>query len=212
MLSLTRFLPVNSGSLSESVPLEQKYASLCEIVKAMESVVIGFSGGADSALLARIAKDEIGERAIAVVALSESYPKREMEDAQTLAREMGIALLTVEARELDNEDYASNPTDRCYYCKTELFTHLSRVARERGIKWIAYGANHDDFERLPPRPQSGAGIRRPRAPSRSGTDKARNPASFQSSWAADMGQTRDGLPFVPFPLRHTNHGGTLETS
>ena len=68
-----------------------------------------------------------------------------MEDAQSLAQSLGVPVLTVDARELDNESYAANPTNRCYFCKAELFTHLSRVASERGIRWIAYGANHDDL-------------------------------------------------------------------
>jgi uncharacterized protein len=80
-----------------------------------------------------------------VIALSASYPAREREDAIALAGAMGVPLVTVETRELENESYASNPVDRCYYCKQELFTHLSRVAEERGIRWIAYGANHDDL-------------------------------------------------------------------
>ena len=58
---------------------------------------------------------------------------------------IGVPVLTVDARELDNESYAANPANRCYFCKAELFTHLSRVASERGIRWIAYGANHDDL-------------------------------------------------------------------
>lgn len=145
MQTLTRFLPVNVDNGTPAVPLELKYKSLRETIRALGSVVIGFSGGADSALLARVAHDELGERAIAVIALSESYAKREMRDALALAEAIGIPVLTVEAHELDNEDYASNPTNRCYFCKAELFTHLSQVARERGIPWIAYGANHDDL-------------------------------------------------------------------
>ena len=107
--------------------------------------MVGFSGGADSALLTKVAHDELGANAVAVIALSESYPKREMEDALALAQALGVPVLTVDARELDNESYAANPTNRCYFCKAELFTHLSRVAQERGIRWIAYGANHDDL-------------------------------------------------------------------
>lgn len=145
MQTLTRFLPVNVDAGVPAVPLEQKYQALRETVRALGSVVIGFSGGADSALLTKVAHDELGERAVAVIAQSESYAKREQEDALALAAALGVPVLTVQARELDNEQYASNPTNRCYYCKTELFTHLSQVARERNIPWIAYGANHDDL-------------------------------------------------------------------
>lgn len=147
--SLNRFLPVHSANGAASpvpdVPLAEKYAELRRTLRAMGAVVIGFSGGADSALLARVAYEELGEKAVAVTALSESYPKRERDEAIALAARIGIPLITVETQELSDERYAANPANRCYYCKTELFTHLERVARERGVPWVAYGANHDDL-------------------------------------------------------------------
>lgn len=145
MQALARFLPVNSDFQTHEPTLEEKYQTLRGHLRSLGSVVIGFSGGADSALLAKVAYDVLGEDALAVIALSESYARREKDDALALAAAMGIPVLTVEAKELQDENYASNPTNRCYYCKTELFTHLSRVASERGIRWIAYGANHDDL-------------------------------------------------------------------
>ncbi len=145
MQTLTRFLPVNADPQTPQRTLEEKYAALRETLRGLGSVVIGFSGGADSALLARVAHDVLGDKALAVIALSESYPKREQDDALALAAAIGVSVLTVDARELEDENYASNPTDRCYYCKAELFKHLSRVAGERGVRWIAYGANHDDL-------------------------------------------------------------------
>lgn len=145
MQTLSRFLPVNADAASPAISLEQKYATLCQTLRDMGTVVIGFSGGADSALLTKVAHNELGANAVAVIALSESYPKREMRDALALAEAIGVPVLTVDARELDDERYAANPTNRCYFCKAELFTHLSKVAQERGIHWIAYGANHDDL-------------------------------------------------------------------
>ena len=145
MQTLDRFLPVNTDTQIPQPTLDEKYTSLRETLQRLGSVVIGFSGGADSALLAKVAHDELGDQALAVIALSESYPKREQEDALALAAAIGVPVLTVDARELDNDAYASNPTNRCYYCKAELFTHLAHVARERNISWIAYGANHDDL-------------------------------------------------------------------
>lgn len=133
------------GAGAPAVPLEEKYEALKRTLAEMGSVVIGFSGGADSALLAKVAYDVLGDRALAVIAVSESYPRREREEALALAREIGVPAMTVQARELENEAYAANPANRCYYCKTELFTHLSRIARERDCKWVAYGANHDDL-------------------------------------------------------------------
>jgi len=143
MSAFSQLLPMSSEAPVAS--LDEKYAVLKNILREMGSAVIGFSGGADSALLSKVAYDELGEKAIAVIALSESYPKREMDDALALAAAIGVPVMTVQARELENEAYASNPTNRCYYCKAELFTHLSRVAKERGIRWVAYGANHDDL-------------------------------------------------------------------
>ncbi len=145
MQTLSRFLPVNAEPDFTAPTLEEKYASLRETLRGMGAIVIGFSGGADSALLARVAHDVLGDRALAVIALSPSYPKRERDDALDLAAQIGVPVLTVDARELENEAYAANPTNRCYFCKAELFTHLARVAGERGIRWIAYGANHDDL-------------------------------------------------------------------
>ena len=145
MQALTRFLPVNTISAAPQPTLEEKYVLLQERLRSLGAVVIGFSGGADSALLAKVAYDVLGDKALAVIALSESYARREKDDALALAAALGIPVLTVQAQELQDENYASNPTNRCYYCKTELFSHLSRVASERGIRWIAYGANHDDL-------------------------------------------------------------------
>jgi uncharacterized protein len=145
MQTFTRFLPVNMAVGAPIITLEQKNAHLRQILRDMKSVIIGFSGGADSALLTKVAHEELGENAVAVIALSESYPKREMRDALALADAIGVPVLTVDARELENESYAANPTNRCYFCKAELFTHLARVAQEQGIPWIAYGANHDDL-------------------------------------------------------------------
>jgi len=145
MPPFAQFLPVNQDTAAPAVPIEHKYDALRRVLREMGAVVIGFSGGADSALLTRVAHDELGANAVAVIALSESYARRERDEALALAAEIGVPVLTVEARELDNEAYASNPTNRCYYCKTELFTHLARVAKGRGIQWVAYGANHDDL-------------------------------------------------------------------
>ena len=140
------FLSVNL--LTDSVvqpPIEKKLEELQRILAEMGSVVIGFSGGADSALLSKVAHDVLGEQSLAVIAVSESYPKRERDDAISLAVEMQIPVLTVDTSELSNESYSSNPVNRCYFCKQELFTRLANVAQEKGFRWIAYGANHDDL-------------------------------------------------------------------
>ena len=130
--------------------LAEKWSNVQTILREMGSVVVGYSGGVDSALLARVGHDILGEKCIAVLALSESLPQREQIQAVEFAHAENIRLETVDARELDNEAYASNPTDRCYYCKHELFTHLFAVALNHGISWIAYGANHDDLSDIRP--------------------------------------------------------------
>ena len=163
MTSLTHYLPVNADPTAPQVSLDHKFRHLKDTLRSMGSVVIGFSGGADSAFLTRVAYDELGGNAVAVIALSESYPEREMRDALALAEAIGVPVLTVDARELDNEAYAANPTNRCYFCKAELFTHLARVGAQRGIRWIAYGANHDDLGDYRPGQQAAreAGARAP---------------------------------------------------
>lgn len=163
MRTFAQFLPVNQPPGEPPRTVEEKYSDLRAVLREMGSAVIGFSGGADSALLVKVAHDELGERAVAAIALSESYARRERDEALALAAELGVPVVTVDARELDDENYASNPVNRCYYCKTELFTHLSRVAAERGIRWIAYGANHDDLGDYRPGQQAAKeyGVRAP---------------------------------------------------
>lgn len=123
---------------------ERKLTALRTLLREMGGIVLGYSGGVDSAFLAKVAQEELGERAVAVVALSESYPEREREAALELAARIGIRVRTVETREIDNPEYAANPSNRCYFCKDELFTYLRRVAEEVGIHQIAYGAIADD--------------------------------------------------------------------
>jgi pyridinium-3,5-biscarboxylic acid mononucleotide sulfurtransferase len=144
-LPLSVFLPMSGEVPGSLVSTEEKYTALRTCLLDMGSVVIGYSGGADSALLAKVAYDELGDQALAVIAASESYPKRERDGAIALAAHMGFPVQVVDTNELIDENYASNPTNRCYYCKRELFVHLEQAAKERGFRWIAYGANHDDL-------------------------------------------------------------------
>ena len=125
--------------------LEQKYARLRTILRDMESVAIGYSGGVDSTFLLRVAVDVLGPRALAVIGRSETYPTREYEEAVALVKEFGARWLEVRTEETDNLKFSENPADRCYYCKTELFSKLHTIAAERGIRWVADGTITDDL-------------------------------------------------------------------
>ena len=125
--------------------LESKYLRLQSILRELGSVVIGYSGGVDSTLLLKVAVDTLGNKALAVIGRSETYPTREYEEAIRLALEFGAHYEEVRTEETDNLKFKENPIDRCYYCKTELFSKLKVIAAERGIPWIADGTITDDL-------------------------------------------------------------------
>ena len=115
-----------------------------EIVRNLGSVLIAYSGGVDSTLLLRLAMDELGDAAVAVLASSPAYPESEQAEARSLAGEMGARLVEVNTSEVELEAYARNNPDRCFHCKEELFDTLAPVQQELGLAHLAYGATADD--------------------------------------------------------------------
>jgi uncharacterized protein len=122
----------------------EQLAALRRAVGELGSVVLGLSGGVDSTLLAKVCADELGERALAVIAVSPSLPTRERAAARDLAAEIGIAWREVATGEVDDPRYAANTGNRCYFCKHELFSHMEAIAAQEGYQALAYGENADD--------------------------------------------------------------------
>lgn len=149
--------------MEANLELEGRVAGLYAILAGMGGVVIGMSGGVDSVVLARAASEVLGDRALAVTADSPSLPRRELREAEELARMAGVRHLVVATGEVSNPLYAANPTNRCYFCKTELFTHLKAIAEAEGLRWVAYGENVDDLGDHRPGAQAAAegGVRAP---------------------------------------------------
>jgi uncharacterized protein len=125
--------------------LQQKHARLQSILTEMGSVLVAFSGGADSALLLKVAFDTLGDRAQGALAISETIPAEEVEDARALAAEIGVTLHTVYTEEMLKASFRANTEDRCYHCKDELFTKLAPLAEQLDLRWLAYGVNLDDM-------------------------------------------------------------------
>jgi uncharacterized protein len=124
--------------------LKEKFQLLKDIIKEKGSAAVAFSGGVDSTFLVKVAYEVLGEKVIAVTATSSTYPERELKEAIKYAKDMGAKHIIISSEELDIEGFASNPKNRCYYCKKELFTKIKDVASENGVKYVFDGSNLDD--------------------------------------------------------------------
>ena len=132
--------------------------SLRALVRELPSVLLGYSGGVDSAFLAVVLRQELGrERMLAVIGRSPSYPEAQWRAAHDVAVRFDVPVLDVDTRELEDANYRANPTNRCFFCKTELWSRLVPLAQERGLAVVCDGTNADDLQEH--RPGKAAGIR-----------------------------------------------------
>jgi uncharacterized protein len=141
-------------------------ARLRALVRQFPSVLLGYSGGVDSGLLAVVLRQELGrERMLAVIGKSASYPSAQWAAARRLAEQFDLPLLELETHELDDPDYTANPTNRCFFCKRELWNELQTVARSRNFAVLCDGTNADDLTEHRPGRAAGvaAGVRSPLA-------------------------------------------------
>lgn len=126
------------------VELQEKYDNLQNIFREMGSALVAMSGGVDSVLLAKVACDVLGKRALAVTADSASLPRNEFNATLELVKNFQIHHRIIYTEEFKDERYLANPVNRCYFCKDELFNHLDRLLAEGNYQWVCYGENLDD--------------------------------------------------------------------
>jgi uncharacterized protein len=137
-------VPVDRAHPGRAGDLDSKSRLLQDLLSGVESIIVAFSGGVDSAYLAWAATQALGSSALCVTADSPSYPDHHRQLALDVAGRFGLRHLIIRTHELEQPLYRSNPVNRCYYCKRELYTALSALAHERGIALIVDGSNADD--------------------------------------------------------------------
>ena len=190
--------------------------SLRALVRSYPSVLLGYSGGVDSAFLAVVLREELGkDRLLAAIGRSDSYPEAQWQAAVEVARRFDIPLVEIATHELEDANYLANPTNRCFYCKTELWNRLVPLARERGLAVVCDGTNADDLREHRPGRAAGvqAGIRSPLA--EAGLTKAEIRAASRElglpTWDAPAApclssRVQYGLAITPSRLKQVEAG------
>lgn len=135
--------------------LTEKLDSLRAQLNSFDKAIIAYSGGVDSAFLLCVAREVLGDRAQAIIGISPSLLEEELQGARELAKQIGVDLREVETHEIDDENYNSNPNNRCYFCKSELFTVLTNIAKKEGVDAVCDGTNFDDMQEWRPGAQAG---------------------------------------------------------
>lgn len=125
-------------------PTLSKFEELKNRLHEMRKVLVAFSGGVDSSFLLKVAADVLGENVLAVIASSETYPSKERDEAIKLAGKLNVRHTVIQTKELENPDFSSNPPERCYYCKSELFSKLKDIAESESIPYVLDGSNYED--------------------------------------------------------------------
>lgn len=145
--------------------MSSKLSKLQNLFSGLEKALIAYSGGIDSTLVAKIASEVLGDRALAITAVSPSLLPEELDEAQLQAEIIGIPHELVFTREMENPNYTSNPVNRCYFCKSELHDTLKPIALERGYPYVIDGVNADDLQDYRPGIQAAKerGVRSPLA-------------------------------------------------
>src|SRR3989344_8624587 len=130
--------------------MHEKYQQLQDVLRKKGKVLVAFSGGVDSAFLLKVAHEVLGKDAIAITARSSTLAEGEYRQACVFAEQLGVKHIVLEYEEMDNPDFAKNPSNRCYFCKTELFSRMQKLAEDRKINHILDGFNYDDLKDIRP--------------------------------------------------------------
>jgi uncharacterized protein len=126
--------------------LQEKYDHLKEIIVKAESAAVAFSGGVDSTFLLKICVELLDSKVLAITARSETYPARELSDAKDLASQMSVKHIIIDSKELEVPGFSDNPPQRCFMCKTELFSRIKEITYQHRIDWMFDGSNADDVQ------------------------------------------------------------------